>query len=195
MTLATLQDRYGPAPADLATLLGLRDGDPSAQREALTDALAELGCRLIDPGDAPTLLDPASYMRPEELADPDIAANIRASDGVFALISFFVEDDESNLFGYWHGPGHIALAEAPIVKYDNEGQFSLLPGRGLVEALIGDRVFDDDEAFAGHAEGLRAAGLVIAARSWDELADSPSASDPAQLHGRLYEEFRAAAGG
>lgn len=188
MPLATLEHRYGPAPADLAALLRLRDAGDAG----LTDTLADMGYRLIDPDDAPTLLNPASYMRPEELADPDIAANCRASDAVCELASFFVEDDQSNLFGYWHGPEGAALSDAPIVKYDNEGQFSLLQGRGLAEALIGDRVFDDDEAFAEYADNLHGLGIEIAARSWDELPDSPASSDPAQLHSELYDRFRAA---
>ncbi|MEH6419955.1 hypothetical protein [Pseudomonas sp. CGJS7] len=187
MPLATLEHRYGPAPADLAALLRLREtGDSN-----FAETLADVGYRLIDPDDAPTLLDPASYMSPQELADPDIAANIRAIDGVCEFVSFFVEDDQSNLFGYWHGPGHAALVDAPIVKFDNEGQFSLLQGRGLVEALIGDRVFDDDEAFAGYAADLRAFGIEFAARSWEQLPEPPASSDPAQLHTALYERFRA----
>lgn len=187
MPLATLEQRYGPAPADLATLLRLRDAGDAE----LTDALADLGYRLIDPDDAPTLLNPASYLRPEELADPDIAANCRATEAVCAFVSFFVEDDESNLFGYWHGPEGVALSDAPIVKYDNEGQFSLLQGRGLAEALIGDRVFDDDDAFAEHAATLHDFGITIAAGSWRQLPDSPDSSDPAQLHTELYDRFRA----
>ena len=189
MPLATLQDRYGPAPADLEALLRLRDaGDPD-----LIEALAYIGYRLIDPDDAPTLLNPGSYMRPEELADPDIAANILAIDGTCEWISFFAEDDESNLFGYWHGPEHLALRDAPIVKFDNEGQFSLLQGRGLAEALIGDRTFSDADAFAEYADSLEAFGIDIAPRSWQQLPDAPPSSDPAELHSSSYERFRAAA--
>lgn len=187
MPLTTLTDEYGPPPADLATLLRLND----TQDEGLEEALSELGCHLIAPDDAPTLLNPASYMSEAELADPSIAANIVATDQVCAHISFFVEDEERNLFGYWHGPERVPLAEAPIVKYDNEGQFSLAQGLGLVEALIGDRVFEDDEAFAEHAERFEELGIAIANRSWDELASPEPATKPDELHGLLYERAEA----
>ncbi|MGO1068381.1 hypothetical protein [Lysobacter sp. CA199] len=191
MALATLEDRYGPAPADLTILLRLRDaGDAD-----LAEALASMGYRLLEPDDAPSLLDPASYMSPSELADPQIAANVRACAQVCESISFFFEDDHDNLFGYWHGPENLALAAAPIAKYDNEGQFSLLQGRGLVETLIGDRVFDDDDAFAEYAAALGALGVEITSRSWKLLPDPPPSSDPARLHAAAFERFSASAAG
>jgi hypothetical protein len=183
MPLGTIDDDYGPPTPELSLLLRLRDsGD-----EDFNDALSDLGYRLLAADDAPTLLHPDSYLSPAERADPSIAANIVAIDEVRARISFFAEDDQSNLFGYWHGPERTALAAAPIVKFDNEGQFALLQGRGLIEALIGDRVFDDDEAFAEHAQSFQGLGFAVAARNWHELADPDAASDPAQCHEAGYE--------
>lgn len=181
MPLGSIDDDYGPPSPELSLLLRLRDsGD-----EAFNDALSDLGYRLLAADDAPTLLD-HGYLSPAERADPSIAANLVAIDEVCAQISFFAEDDQGNLFGYWHGPERTALAAAPLVKFDNEGQFSLLQGRGLIEALIGDRVFDDDEAFAGHAQCFQGLGFTVAARTWHELADPHAASDPAQCHEAGY---------
>lgn len=188
MPLGTINDDYGPPSPELSLLLRLRDSDD----EALNDALSDLGYRLLAADDAPTLLHPDSYLSEAERADPSIAANIVAIDEVCAQISFFAEDDQSNLFGYWHGAERTALAAAAVVKFDNEGQFSLLQGRGLIEALIGDRVFDDDEAFAEHAQCFQGLGFTVAARDWHALADPQAASDPAQCHTAGYE--RALAG-
>ncbi|MGO4263564.1 hypothetical protein [Lysobacter sp. TAB13] len=187
MPLGIPDDEYGPPPADLAALLRLN----AAQDDGLDEALSELGCRLLAPDDAPTLLNPGSYMSQDELDDPSIAAGIVATEQVCALISFFVEDEESNLFGYWHGPEGAAMADAAIVKYDNEGQFALLQGRGLVEALIGDRVFDDDEAFAEHADRFDEIGIAVTNRSWEELASPDPATKPDELHAVLYERAEA----
>lgn len=183
MPLGLIDDDYGPPSPELSLLLRLRDsGD-----EELNDALSDLGYRLLAADDAPTLLHPDSYLSEAERADPSIAANLVAIDEVCAQISFLAEDDQSNLFGYWHGAERTALAAAPIVKFDNEGQFSLLQGHGLIEALIGDRVFDDEEAFAEHAQRFQALGFTIAAGRWHDLADPHAASDPAQCHNAGYE--------
>jgi hypothetical protein len=188
MPLGQITDDYGPPSPELSLLLRLRDSG----NEDLNDALSDLGYRLLAADDAPTLLNPDSYLSPAERADPSIAANTVAMDEVCAQISFFVEDDESNLYGYWHGPERTALAAAPIVKLDSEGQFSLLQGRGLIEALIGDRVSFDEDAFAEHAQGFEGLGFTVAARTWHELADPDAVSDPAQCHEAGYE--RALAG-
>ncbi|MGH8081379.1 MAG: hypothetical protein ACREP7_12450 [Lysobacter sp.] len=182
-----LRDAHPSLPADLNAVLRLRDESP----EELKDVLYEMGYRWIEPGYTPILLDPASYMSEAQRADPSIAAGIRATDAVFAHIQFLVEDEDDNLYGYWFGPERVNLLDAPIVKYDNEGQFSLLQGRGLVEALIGDRVFDDHEAFAEHAERFNELGIEIAARRWHDLADPQAATAPEELSMSLMKQFDA----
>jgi hypothetical protein len=180
------------APDDLRVLLKLQL-ERIPNDEHYSDPLEELGCRILMPGEKHSLLS-HDYLNDEDRANPDIMSNVAAIDAVIALCTFVVVTDDSDVIGYWHGSQAAAIDEAPIVKFDTEGQFSLLPGRHLTEALVGDHVFDDDAAFAEFHEGFGAHGIAFQAGCWDDLSQDEPASSPDELHRRLYDEERAKRG-
>jgi len=92
-------------------------------------------------------------------------ANIAAIDTVNSYIVYVAQDDEHNIYGYWISPEGYTLAEAPIVRFDTEGQYSLLSGRNLTEALLGAVKEDDDELFTEMRSALEAYGISTAATS------------------------------
>ncbi|KAF0812677.1 hypothetical protein IGB42_02969 [Andreprevotia sp. IGB-42] len=194
-TLAAFQQsifKNQPIPADVQTLFALQSARVPNDDE-YADAFEAIQCRLIGPDDAIALLD-HSYLSEEELANPDIAANVAATKEVFALITFVVQNDNSDVIGYWHGPEGTPIGQAAIVKYDSEGQFSLLQGTTLTEALLGDYVFDDDEEFTSLRDWFAEDGITITASNWDDLASPEPASTPDDLHETLYNQHRTAAG-
>jgi hypothetical protein len=176
------------APDDLRVLLKLQL-ERVPNDEYYSDPLEELGCKILMPGEIHSLLS-HDYLNDEDRANPNIMSNVVAIDAVIARCSFVAVTDDSDVVGYWHGPQALTIERAPIVKFDTEGQFSLLHGRHLTEALVGDRVFDDDEAFAEFRDGFAAHGIAFHAGRWDDLAEPDASSKPDEMHSRLYNEER-----
>jgi hypothetical protein len=135
-----------------------------------------------------------SYLNDDDRADPDIMSNISATDEVFKYITFVAQNDNGDLIGYWHGPEGISITLAPIVKYDTEGQFELLQGKSLTEAMLGDYVFDNDDEFTELRDWFSRCGIEIAASCWDNLDTPDPATKPDELHDTLYNKYRVAAG-
>jgi hypothetical protein len=102
--------------------------------------------------------------------------------------AFVARDDDDRIIGYWFGPENVGIDAAPILRLDTEGQFALLEGGTLSEALLGSHVFDDAERFTQLKEEFAKAGIAISAGSWDELAYPHPPTDPAEFHERHYEE-------
>ena len=168
-------------PADLRTLLGLW------WQGNVASPLSTMGVELLDVGETHNLLD-HSYLNDADRANPDIMANVAAMRSTCEHAAFVAHDDDGNVIGYWFGPENLAIVEAPLLKLDTEGQFSLLEGATLSEALLGDHVFDDAERFAELKEEFANVGIAIGADLRDERAFPSPPTDPAEFHARRYEE-------
>ncbi len=172
------------APADLYQLLN---------SDGCSDVLEEMECQLIKPEELPDLIS-HSYLNDDDRKDPDIMANVAAIDDVFKLITFVVQKDDGEIVGYWHGPEHLSLLEAPIVQYDTEGQFDILLGKTLTEAMLGVYVFDEDDEFLELREEFKQCGIEIQASNYDELHKPNPSTSPDSLHNILYNKYREKAG-
>lgn len=165
---------------ELAIWRSLRDADqPNPWSESV---------RLLGDDEQPAVLDD-SYLSDEERANPDIAANVRATDETAALITWVAEDDdEGRAYGYWRGPGDLPLAEAPVVMLDNEGQFTLLAG-SLAEALCSEYGQWDDEGYDGLAARCREHGVTVSADDPIDLPEPDVSPTPAEHHVARYREL------
>ncbi len=172
-------------PADLRTLLVLQWQRGAAAAGA--DPLGDMGVALLEASETHDLLD-HSYLNDTDRADPDIMANVAAMKSTCEFAAFVARDGDGNLVGYWFGPENLDIAAAPIVKLDTEGQFALLEGLTLSEALLGSHVFEDADRFAQLKETFATAGITMSANSWDELAYPSPPTDPAEFHEQRYEE-------
>jgi hypothetical protein len=186
-------------PPDLIHLIEL-GGRQSIDGDAFPrDALEATGFNLIDPDHLPPLLS-HSYLNERDRTDPDIMANIRAFDEVFAQTAFVAVGDEDEIVGYWQGPDRDPLDKAPFVILDSEGQFSLLPGATITEAIVIYSLqarFDKAEVqprFEEMSESLRAFGINLAIRDLAMVEVQPTRIDPAQVHSSAYVRFRTEAG-
>src|SRR5579862_1173728 len=138
-------------PSDVVILLGDNEG-----------LFERTGAQLNwDEGWAPWL--DKSYLRPEELANPDIAANIRAIEEVCSRIAFVAAHEDAEYYGYWRGAEDRAVSESPVVCLDNEGQFRLCPGKNFAEALL-ERTYSED-AFEELRQWFGSIGISIAAET------------------------------
>ena len=176
------------APPDLRGLLDVAGsaGGFDPLREAL-------GFSLLVPGrDYPLLT--GSYLNDSDRQNPDIMANVAVINDVLALTTIVAESEDGDMIGYWHGPERTPIGTAPIVKLDTEGMFSLMQGRTLSEAMLGNYTFDDAERFAGARARLTGCGIPIDAMNWRELSTPEASTRPEKLHGMLYEQKRITAG-
>ncbi|WP_424184875.1 hypothetical protein ACOBQX_23690 [Actinokineospora sp. G85] len=152
------------------------------------------GLRLLADGERPAALN-TDYLTAEDLANPDVAANTRAIEDTAALITWVAEDeDEGQAFGYWRGPDDLPLATAPIVSFDNEGQFHLLRGASLSEALSDEYGQWADDGYPGVVARCRSRGVAISADDPDELLEPTTSPTPEEHHAARYRELLAAGG-
>ena len=175
-------------PPDLRALLNAAGsaGDIDPLREAL-------GFALLVPGrDYPLLT--GSYLNDSDRQNPDIMANVAVINDVLALITIVAESEDGDMIGYWHGPGHTPIGDAPIIKLDTEGTFGLMQGRTLSEAMLGNSTFGDAERFADMRIWLASCGIGIDAKDWRELSTPEASTRPDKLHDLFYKQKRSAAG-
>lgn len=152
------------------------------------DLLEEMECRFFEEGEVPDLIS-HSYLNNEDKLNKETMAAVSAAKELSNFISFVVEAIDGNLVGYWHGPEDIELKKASIVKYDTEGQFSILSGSNLVEALVGDYLSDDDdEEFLDFQRQFKECRIKIVSK-WDDLIEPELNTDPNELFDNLYEKY------
>jgi hypothetical protein len=176
-------------PKDLLALL-----DAARQAGDGDDPLHEaLSFSFLSPNRDYPLLS-GSYLNETDRQNPDIMANVAAINQVMSMITFVAKSEDGDMIGYWHGPEQTSISEAPIVKLDTEGQFDLMQGRNLSEAMLGNYTFGDDARFADGRAWLAACGIEIEAANWHALATPVAATLPNKLHRSLYNDKRIAAG-
>lgn len=171
-------------PEDLAVWRRRQDaGEPNPWSD---------GVRLLAEDERPSVLD-TSYLTAEDLANLDIAANVLAIGETAALITWVAEDeDEGQAFGYWRGPAGLPLGAAPIVSLDNEGQFQLLRGATLSEALSDEYGQWTDDGYPGLVAKCRSHGVPISADDPAELREPAVSPTPAEHHVARCRELLAA---
>ena len=176
-------------PADLRTLLVLQ----WQQGGANADPLGAMGVTLLEVGETHDLLD-HSYLNDKDRANPDIMANVAAMQSTCEHAVFVARNEDAAIIGYWLGPENVGIDAAPILKLDSEGQFALLEGATLSEALLGNHVFEDAERFAELKAEFAKVGIAISGNGWDDLPYPKSPSDPGEFHEQRYAENRDKAG-
>lgn len=141
-----------------------------------------------------------SYLNETERKDPDIAANTQATLEVMRHITFVVKTDNSDFLGYWQWPAK-GIANARIVRYDTEGQFTLEAGRTITEALLLEHISPDDgkraEAKYKRAKAsldkLGAGTLPASFQALNQLTLPRASVHPNDMHEQLYKRYRAQA--
>ncbi len=149
------------------------------------DPLAAIGVKTIDPDDKPALLY-HSYLNENDRRNPDIMANINAINEVFELITFVAEGEDQQIYGYWQ-PAREPIANAPIVKFDNEGQFGILSGANLTEAIIGDITRGDSQLYLDLRNQFIFLGIDLNP-SLEGLKSPTVKNNPYDLHSKIYQK-------
>jgi hypothetical protein len=143
------------------------------------------------PGEENEIFD-TSYLSEKDWADPDIQFNVKAIHAVAKLARFVAKGDESDLFGYWLGTENRSLLAAPIIKYDSEGQFSLMPGKTLTEAVAIMNAFDEQDVFLNYKTQFETIGIRFEVANVEDAYEiyPEVEDDPASLHSEIYNQQR-----
>ncbi len=172
-------------PGDLRRLVELELDGVLRGRDSV-QPFAEM--HVLAPGELHGLQDP-QYRRGDE--DPGTAANGRALDEVLGHMAVVIDGFNGDLFGYWLHPDEPATDRPAIVKLDTEGQFEVLDGEAMVEAMVFDWLgYDmDEDYFARIVAFCERHGIPLAARDRDGLREAETVVDPVTLHDSLYQRY------
>lgn len=138
-----------------------------------------------------------SYLDEDDLADPGIRANVKAMTETNERVRWAAEAEGEAAFGYWQTVDGDPVV---VVSLDSEGQYMVVPGRNITEALCASVAeFDDDEfaALASRARELAAetapgiASTLVEASSIAELP-SPVVEGPGKFRDARYRALREA---
>ncbi len=155
----------------------------SLKKDRELDPLATIGIKMIEPDDKPVLLY-HSYLNENDYSNLDIMANIDAINDVFELIIFVAEGEDQQIYGYWQ-PDREPISIAPIVKFDNEGQFQLLRGMNLTEAILGDLAMGEAQRYLDFRN--RFAWKIDLNPSLENLNSPTSKINPYELQAKIYQ--------
>lgn len=178
-------------PADLSALLSAVWGDASFPGSE-HDPRTIFDVRLLEPGQTHPLLS-HDYLTDADRANPAVMANVEAMKATSALCCFVFVTDDGELLGYWRGPDRLEPDKAPIVRLDTEGQYDLLPGRTILQALylmmkhgyLAERIESARHALAKLGVSTTDAELAIT-----ETDGRAAAISPGDYRKRLYTERR-----
>lgn len=165
-------------------IVKLRDSLPT-----LEAIIERLELELVDD---PSWGEPSdtSYLTDADRQNPDIAANVEAMAETNRLIAWFGRDAEGYL-GLWRGPQNRPLTEAPVVRLDSEGQYSIVAA-SVPEYLA---IAMPEDEFASTRDALTAAGFKVGFNPdaiWGAL--DAFDDDPNAYRAELYERARVARG-
>jgi hypothetical protein len=178
-------------PADLTALLSATWGDESFPGSE-HDPHTIFDIRLLEPGQTHPLLS-HDNLTDADRADPATMANVEVMNATSALCCFVFVTDDGELVGYWRGPDRLEPDKAPIVRLDTEGQYDLLPGRTILQALyllmkrgyLAERLELARHALAKLGVSTTDAELAVA-----ETNGRAAAIDPGDYSKRLHAERR-----
>jgi len=137
--------------------------------------------------DDPSWAEPSdtSYLNATDRANPDIMSNVAAMTATNQLVSWFGRDMEG-FVGLWRGAEERALPQAPVVRLDTEGQYS------IVAASIPDylAISMPEDEFARTRETLARSGFQVSTNPDAIWGSLDGFDDPNAYRNELYEQER-----
>ncbi|TVO96836.1 hypothetical protein [Shewanella algae] len=127
-----------------------------------------------------------SYLNEDDWADPEIVANVKAISDTCKHIAFVAELPYGEYLGYWRGEAKRPIAESPLVKYSNDGCFSLW-GTSMLQALH----FDMEEALLDKLREIaERAGWQLSQAHLSDYCESEAPDSPDEFHQARYQFHR-----
>ncbi len=130
-----------------------------------------------------------SYLDEDDLADPGIRANVQAMTETNERVRWAAEAEGEAAFGYWQTVDGDPVV---VVSLDSEGQYMVVPGRNITEALCASVAEFDDDEFAALASRARelAAETAPYTRSPSSLQTAGSSDSRCRATGSMTSDRR-----
>jgi hypothetical protein len=174
-------------PDDLCKLLELQWRDAARGRN---NRLKGAGVSLIDSG-LPKLIAAACAGR-DDLGGATRLADAQAMADMVRCSAFAAEDDTtSDAIGYWFGPDRIPIEIAPLLRFDADFNFSIVPGNNIAEAILVVASRGDDRTFFELRDYLNELGFDIGAQSISDVQTRECAILPQATYQRFIQAYSA----
>jgi hypothetical protein len=169
-------------PADLCRLLEMQwsaggASDPSRIRFLAADQ-------------APAQVAEESSGR-ADLTGLERAARAQAMTDMFRYSGFVAECGDGAALGYWFGPTNFKIDSAPIIRFDRKGDFSVLPGSCVAEALLALAADKDERCFVELRDQLERHGLHIVPISLAAIRAPVCTPTPQTVYQQILATYRA----
>jgi hypothetical protein len=173
-------------PDDLRRLLSLQRHE--ATGEGAEKCLNRLRISFLAYDRLPALIDAERRGR-DDLVGIARLAYARAIEDMVQYSGFVAEDVEGGAIGYWFGPDQSQIEAAPLMRFDPSRNFSILRGNNIAEAILALASRGDDMVFSELRECLNQQGLMITARSVNDLLQPKCAVLPQTTYQRLIRTY------
>jgi len=174
-------------PDDLSKLLELQWRDAARGRN---NRLRGAGVSLIDSG-LPKLIAAACAGR-GDLEGAARLADAQAMADMVRCSAFAAEDDTTDdAIGYWFGPDRIPIEIAPLVRFDTDFNFSIVPGNNIAEAILVVASRGEDRTFGELRDYLNELGFDIGAQSISDVQTRECATLPQATYQQFIQAYSA----
>jgi len=176
-----------PLPDDLLELLNLQGSDAAS---GSANPLKEAGITFLDGDQLPAVIA-AACAGETDLEGASRLAYAQAMRDMVRYSGFVAEDATGSPIGYWFGPDQIPIESAPIMRYDTKGNFCILPGDGIAEAVSAVASGDSNLIFLKLRGYLNKHGFTIKARTLDDIRRRACSASPQMVFQQLLRDYSA----
>jgi hypothetical protein len=174
-------------PGDLRKLLNLQSHD-AANKSA--NRFNDAGVTFLDSDRLPALIDAECTGR-DDLEGTVRLAYAQAMADMVRYSGFVAEDADGNAIGYWFSPDPIPIETAPLLRFDTDGNFSILPGNGIAESILVIASRDNNLTFSKLRDCLNEQGLNITARTIQDVQRRECSLLPQATYQKLIQAYSA----
>jgi hypothetical protein len=172
-------------PSDLRKLLEWQGGAAASSERGF---LKSAGVRMLDEDRMPTLIAAILTGR-DNLDSANRLPHAQAMGEMLRYCGFVAEAAAGDAIGYWFSPDRIPIDAAPLLRFDTEGHFSILPGNTIAEGILFIASGGDDQTFGALRKQLHDMGLDISAGTMSDLRPRECALHPEVEYQRLIRTY------
>jgi len=173
-------------PDDFRRLLNLQWRDAASGRS--DNLLKDAGVTFLD--GMPRLIAAVCTGR-DDLEGAARLAYAQAMGDMVRYSGFVAEDAAGDAIGYWFSPDRIPIETAPLLRFDTDGNFSILPGNGIAEAILVIASRDNNLTFSKLRDYLNEQGLNITARTIQDVQRRECSLLPQATYQQLIQAYSA----
>ena len=118
-------------------------------------------------------------------------ARAQAMTDMFRYSGFVAECGDDAALGYWFGPANFTIDTAPIIQFDRNGDFFVLPGNCVAEALLALAADGNERCFVELRDQLERHGLHIVPISLAAIRAPSCAPSPQTVYRQILATYRA----